>query len=73
MGMAFGVSVDDVAAVLKRHGSAPATEAELDNLFSSLDEERIEQAALYGNDMDEQTDYAQAEIAVQLKEHGFLS
>lgn len=73
MGLAFGISVDDVAAVLASHGVSQITEDELNNLFESLDEVRVEKAALYGNDMDEQTNYAHAEIAVQLKEHGFLS
>jgi hypothetical protein len=73
MGMAFGISVDDVAAVLAKHGAVQASEDELNNLFDSIDGDRVEKAALYGNDMDEQTTYAHAEIAVQLKEHGFIS
>lgn len=73
MGMAFGISVDDVALVLASHGVSLITEDELNNLFESLDGDRVEKAALAGNDMDEQTTYAHDEIALQLKEHGFLS
>jgi hypothetical protein len=73
MGLAFGISVDDVASVLASCGVSQITEDELNNLFESLDQDRVEKAALAGDDMDEQTHYAHAEIAVQLKEHGFLS
>jgi hypothetical protein len=73
MGMAFGISVDDVASVMANHGVTQITEDELINLFESLDGDIIEHAALAGNDMDEQTSYAHAEIASQLKDRGFLS
>jgi hypothetical protein len=73
MGMAFGISVDDVALVLASHGVSLITEDELNNLFESLDGDIIEHAALAGNDMDEQTSYAHAEIASQLRDRGFLS
>lgn len=73
MGMAFGISVDDVALVLASHGVSLITDDELNNLFESLDGDIIEHAALAGNDMDEQTAYAHAEIASQLKDRGFLS
>jgi len=73
MGMAFCISVDDVALVLASHGVSLITEDELNNLFESLDGDIIEHAALAGNDMDEQTSYAHAEIASQLRDRGFLS
>lgn len=73
MNMAFGISVDDVASVLASHGVTKITEDELNNLFESLDVDIIEHAAMAGNEMDEQTTYAQAEIASQLKDRGFLS
>lgn len=73
MGMAFGISVDDVATVLEKHGVTQITEDELINLFEALDGDIIEHAALEGVDMDEQTEYAHAEIASQLKDRGFIS
>lgn len=73
MGMAFGISVDDVALVLASHGVSLITEDELNNLFESLDGDIIEHAALAGNDIDEQTSYAHAEITSQLRDRGFLS
>lgn len=73
MGMAFGISVDDVASVMASHGVTQITEDELTNLFESLDGDIIEHAALAGTDLDEQTSYAHAEIASQLKDRGFIS
>ena len=37
-----------------------------------MDLDLIEQAALYGDDLDDQTDYANDEIARQLREMGIL-
>lgn len=37
-----------------------------------MDYDLIEQAALFGDDLDEQTDYANDEIARQLREMGIL-
>ena len=72
MATAFGISVDDVENVLQKHGVTHATEDELINLLESLDVGRVEKAALAGDDMDEQTNYAMDDIALQLKENGFL-
>lgn len=73
MVMAFGISVDDVETVLRNHGVTHATEDELINLLDSLDLDIVEHAALAGAEMDEQTSYAHAEIAAQLKINGFIS
>lgn len=72
MGMAFGVTIDDVAAVLARNGQAKRSDEELDELLDNLDVDRIERDALYGDDMDQQTDYAYASIEAQLKEQGVV-
>lgn len=73
MGMAFGITIDDVAAVLERNGQAKRSDKELDALLENLDVDRIERDALYGNDMEQQTDYAYDSIEEQLKEQGILS
>lgn len=41
-------------------------------VFGDLDFELIEQAALFGGSLDEQTDYANDEITRQLREMGVL-
>lgn len=41
-------------------------------VFGNLDFDLIEQSALYGDDLEEQTDYANDEIARQLRELGIL-
>lgn len=68
MGMAFGISVDDVSAVLAKMGRETSDESLLESLLGQLDTYKIEKAALYGNDIDEQTTYAYQEIETQLKE-----
>lgn len=41
-------------------------------IFLVLDMDRIEEAALMGDDLDEQTNYANDNIAEQLREQGIL-
>lgn len=65
MSMAFEITQEDVENVLQQHGVA-FTEQEAQELFDELDHGSVEQAALYGNDMDEQTNYAYVEIWNQL-------
>jgi hypothetical protein len=74
MSMAFGITELDVLAVLERCGfngireSDPRFIAAMD--LVSMEDYRIEKAALYGDDMDEQTDYALQEIETILREDG---
>ena len=49
-----------------------ATEAMPNELHANLDFDLIEKAALAGDDLDEQTGYANDEIARQLRETGVL-
>lgn len=75
---AFEVTEDDVANVLSSNALAVANTqgksfAEMAaELFSDLDFELIEQAALGADDFDEQVDSANDEIARQLREMGVL-
>lgn len=57
---AFEVTVEDVQQAMN------CGEAEADEFFDSLDFDAIEGAALYGQDIEEQTRYAYAEIRRQL-------
>ncbi len=73
MGMAFGITEDDLTAVLTAHG------VELDSGRQSAawqvilgQDARIEKAALRGDDIDSQTEGAYAEIADILREACFL-
>lgn len=78
MHAAFGISEEDVEAVLKAHAldvvnSRGATFAAMaSELLTDLDHGAIERAALYGNDIDEQTRFAHAAIAEQLRGLGAL-
>ena len=72
MGMSFGVTIDDVATVLARNGHSKRSAEALDALLDNLDVDRIERDALYGDDIDQQTDYAYDSIEAQLKEQGVL-
>lgn len=71
MSMAFGISSDDVLVVAARRGT-PITDEEAERWFEELDASLVEDAALYGNDMDEQTNYALDEIERQLVNLGYL-
>ena len=68
MNTAFEVTVDDVENVLNKHNLGHDAE----EIHGSLDHDALEEAALWGDDMDEQTNYACQEIEKQLKEMGFL-
>ncbi len=70
-GMAFGISSDDVIAVALRRGVS-LSEEKAEALFDDLDHDAIEDAALAGDDMGEQTDYAFDEIERQLEAAGEL-
>lgn len=64
MNTGFEITVDDVATVLDRMGLVEDAE----EYFEQIDHDRVEAAALYGNDMDEQTAYAYDEIEIQINE-----
>jgi hypothetical protein len=71
MGMAFGISEDDVLAVALNAGQ-PMTEAKASEAFDQIDGDEVEEAALYFDDMDEQTGAAHEEIRRQLIGLGYL-
>jgi hypothetical protein len=70
MNTAFEVTVDDVENVLNKHKLE--LELDADTIHGELDHDALEEAALWGDDMDEQTNYACQEIEKQLKEMGYL-
>lgn len=67
MGQAFGISQDDAHTVLQqRFGAAVSVDApEVELLFSMLDDAAVEDYALGGDDLDDQTDGAYDEIERQ--------
>ncbi|MCZ8254433.1 MAG: hypothetical protein O9327_01975 [Polaromonas sp.] len=72
MNTAFQISADDVANVLASNPRTEAHEAtsiesQADELLARLDLDEVESAALYGDTLEEQTDYAHDEIARQLR------
>lgn len=72
MSLAFEITSDDVSIVLDRLD--PAVRARLpedpqDVLDDIVDEDAVESAALHGDGMDEQTNYALDEIQAQLVKH----
>lgn len=72
MSLAFEITSDDVSIVLDRLD--PAVRARLpqdpqDILDDIVDEDAVESAALHGDGMDEQTNYALDEIQAQLVKH----
>ena len=79
MSNAFEITEEDVANVLASNQlvtplqPAQTIESLAEEHFSNLDFELIEHAALMGDDIDEQTDYANDEIARQLRDSGILA
>lgn len=68
IGMAFQVTEDDVYYALTTNG-VRVTEEQCGEMYELLEHDAIEKAALYGNNMDEQTGYAHQEIWRQLRHH----
>lgn len=75
---AYQVTEEDVENVLRSNSLAVANtngksfESIANEVFGNLDFDLIEHAALCGDDLDEQTDYANEETARQLREMGIL-
>lgn len=75
---AYQATEEDVENVLRSNSLAVANtmgksfESIANEVFGNLDFDIIQQAALYGDDLDEQTGYAYDEIARQLREMGIL-
>lgn len=75
---AYQATEEDVENVLRSNSLAVANtngksfESIANEVFGTLDFDLIEQAALFGNDLSEQTDNANDEIARQLRDQGIL-
>ena len=75
MSAAFEITSDDVRNVMEANGH-PVNESIAEKLFKDVitpEDGRIEKAALYGNEMEGQTEYAYQEIAQILREAGALT
>ncbi len=76
MNVAFEVTPEDLLSVLEKHNIPMELDSpELDAMFKkhiAPPYVRIERAALYGNDIDEQTDFAREEIETILIEKGII-
>jgi len=64
--MAWETTTDDIWNALERMKET-RTEEEVDEIHEKLDHDAIEKAALYGDDMLEQTEYATHEIINQIE------
>lgn len=79
MNLAYQVTQEDVENVLASNEllvntpNVTSIASIAKQVMPSLDFDLIEQAALYGDDLDQQTDYANDEIARQLREQGILA
>lgn len=76
--LAYQATENDVESVLRSNAlhvantNGKSFEVIAQEVFGCLDFDLIEQAALFGNSLDEQTDFANDEIARQLREAGIL-
>lgn len=80
MSLAYQVTLEDVENVLSSNTLSPTSTASIRSIeaiatvaMPMLNFELIEQSALYGVDLDEQTDFANDEIARQLRELDILA
>jgi hypothetical protein len=71
MSLAFEITTEDVQNVLNAHG-IPSTYEQAEEKLNALDTDAIEKAALYGDDLDLQTEYALQEVEKQLKAAGVI-
>ena len=75
MSCAWEVSIEDVQLVLSQRLGIDLSldDPELEEAFDSVasDSGRVEKAALYGDEMDEQIGYADDEIEAILRENGY--
>lgn len=75
---AYEITEEDVENVLRSNWASGGNtngktlSSIASEIFPQLDYEKIEDAALFGDNLDEQTDYANDEIARQLREMGVL-
>lgn len=65
MSYAWEVTIDDIINVFIRN-QLPVSDSVAMDILDDLDLFLIEKAVLYGNDLDEQTEYAYQEIERQL-------
>lgn len=72
MSAAFEATADDVYVVLRNVG-IDKTLDECGAILETIDLADVEQAALYGDDLDEQTDFAHQEIHHQLTMSGLIA
>ena len=73
MNNAFEITADDVATVLLRHGMVNSYDEPLiEEMFDALDVDRVERAALWYTDMEDQTASALDEIENILIEEGVI-
>jgi len=83
MSYAFETTIDDVLNVVhkmcfKANGDQihkmcfKANGDQIHEIFDNLDQDKVEMAALKGDDMDEQIDLAYIEIEEQIKEMGIV-
>lgn len=68
MSMAWEVTPDDVQQVLDKHG----INRQAEEVYEFVDPNKVEDAALNGDDMDEQVQYALQNIEEQLMENGVI-
>jgi hypothetical protein len=68
MSNAWEITTDDVLNVAHEMGMKLTTE-ETEKIYNDLDHFLIEEAALNGKDLEEQTDYAYEEIKRQITEN----
>ena len=71
MSMAWETTTDDIENVLRNSG-IKKTALEIEKIHTRLGLRSIERAALYGSYIEEQTDFAHAEIREQLVEMGII-
>lgn len=68
---AFEITVEDVMQVCSENDKEVSYE-EAEKLYDQLDLVKVTEAALHGDEMEQQTDYAYEEIKRQLKELNLL-
>jgi len=66
---AWEITSEDIIIVLSNMGYEEPSERQVEAAFDVVDADKVERAALYGDDMSDQVDMANIEIEEQLIEH----
>jgi HSP90 family molecular chaperone len=68
MNTAFEITVEDIQSALFSKKEIEISDEQANDFYQNIDTDEVERSALFGNDMEEQTEFAFQSIIEQLEE-----